>query len=127
MPQGDKSKYTARQKRKAAHIADTYQARGVPEPEAEARAWATVNKQSGGGERPGGSGEAKSDAAKRADREDSARRAAQSRTSSTEQAHDEASLDRLSVRQLLAKARERGIAGRSRMRKDQLIQALRQA
>lgn len=56
MSQGDKSKYTDKQKRKAEHIADSYEKRGVPEKEAEARAWATVNKDDGGGNKPGGSG-----------------------------------------------------------------------
>lgn len=60
MPQGDKSKYTDKQIRKAEHIADSYEARGVPEKEAEARAWATVNKDDGGGKHPGGSGRGKS-------------------------------------------------------------------
>lgn len=59
MPQGDKSKYTDKQKRKAEHIADSYAARGVPEAQAEARAWATVNKDDGGGKHPGGSGRGK--------------------------------------------------------------------
>jgi len=59
MAQGDKAKYTDKQKRKAEHIADAYEARGVPEPEAEARAWATVNKDDGGGKKPGGSGRGK--------------------------------------------------------------------
>jgi plasmid stabilization system protein ParE len=49
MPQGDKSAYTDKQKRKASHIEDSYEARGVPHAEAEKRAWATVNKESGGG------------------------------------------------------------------------------
>ena len=53
MPQGDKSAYTDKQKRKAAHIAEGYEQRGVPEAEAEARAWATVNKQEGGGKNTG--------------------------------------------------------------------------
>ncbi len=53
MPQGDKGKYTDKQKRKAEHIADGYEARGVPEKEAEARAWATVNKDDGGGKKSG--------------------------------------------------------------------------
>ena len=44
MPRGSKDKYTAKQKRKAEHIEDSYKERGVPEDEAEARAWATVNK-----------------------------------------------------------------------------------
>lgn len=53
MPQGDKGKYTDKQKRKAEHIAEGYESRGVPEKEAEARAWATVNKESGGGNKSG--------------------------------------------------------------------------
>jgi len=56
MPRGDKSKYTDKQDRKADHIAHSYEQRGVPEPEAERRAWATVNKDDGGGKKPGGSG-----------------------------------------------------------------------
>ena len=48
MPQGDKSSYTGKQKRKAAHIEDSYRKRGVSEKEAEERAWRTVNKQDGG-------------------------------------------------------------------------------
>lgn len=56
MPQGDKSKYTDKQKRKAEAIAESYKERGVPEGEAEGRAWATVNKDDGGGKKPGGSG-----------------------------------------------------------------------
>jgi plasmid stabilization system protein ParE len=55
MPQGDKSKYTEKQKRKAEHIEAGYEARGTPEKEAERRAWATVNKQDGGGKQTGGS------------------------------------------------------------------------
>src|SRR5947208_387761 len=53
MPRGDKSAYTDKQKRKAEHIADSYEDRGVSEKEAKSRAWATVNKESGGGERSG--------------------------------------------------------------------------
>ena len=49
MPRGDKSKYTDKQKRKAEHIAEGYMERGVSEDEAERRAWATVNKDDGGG------------------------------------------------------------------------------
>ena len=60
MPQGDKSKYTEKQDRKAEHIEQSYESRGVPEKEAERRAWATVNKDDGGGKRPGGSGRGKS-------------------------------------------------------------------
>jgi plasmid stabilization system protein ParE len=53
MPQGDKSSYTDKQKRKAEHIEQSYEDRGVPGDEAEARAWATVNKESGGGNKSG--------------------------------------------------------------------------
>ena len=53
MPRGDKSKYTDKQKRQAEHIADSYEDRGVPEKEAESRAWATVNKTTGGGKKSG--------------------------------------------------------------------------
>ncbi len=56
MPSGDKSKYTDKQERKAEHIAEGYEKRGVSEKEAERRAWATVNKDDGGGKKPGGSG-----------------------------------------------------------------------
>jgi plasmid stabilization system protein ParE len=59
MPRGDKSKYTDKQERKADHIVESYEARGVPEQEAERRAWATVNKDDAGGKRSGGSGQGK--------------------------------------------------------------------
>ena len=60
MPRGDKSKYTEKQRRKAEHIEESYESRGVPEKDAERRAWATVNKDDGGGKREGGSGRGKS-------------------------------------------------------------------
>jgi plasmid stabilization system protein ParE len=60
MARGDKSKYTDKQKRKAEHIEDSYEDRGVPAAEAERRAWATVNKESGGGNKSG-SGRGKAD------------------------------------------------------------------
>lgn len=53
MPQGDKSAYTDKQKRKAEHIEQGYEKRGVGHDEAERRAWATVNKTSGGGKNSG--------------------------------------------------------------------------
>jgi plasmid stabilization system protein ParE len=56
MPRGDKSKYTDKEKRQAEHIEEGYEERGVPTDEAERRAWATVNKVHGGGEKPGGGG-----------------------------------------------------------------------
>ena len=49
MPRGDKGAYTDKQKRKAQHIEQSYEERGVHKETAEARAWATVNKESGGG------------------------------------------------------------------------------
>lgn len=66
MPQGDKSSYTSKQKRKAVHIEEGYEARGTPKAEAERRAWATVNKESGGGNLSGsGRGKADSKASSR--------------------------------------------------------------
>jgi plasmid stabilization system protein ParE len=53
MPRGDKSSYSDKQKRQAEHIEESYEHRGIPENEAERRAWATVNKETGGGKRSG--------------------------------------------------------------------------
>ena len=53
MPRGDKSKYTNKQKRQAEHIEEQYKESGLPEDEAERRAWSTVNKLSGGGKKSG--------------------------------------------------------------------------
>lgn len=53
MPRGDKDKYTDKQKRQAEHIEESYEKRGVSEDEAEKRAWATVNKETGGGKKSG--------------------------------------------------------------------------
>ena len=53
MPRGDKSAYTDKQKRKAEHIEESYESRGIGHDEAERRAWATVNKESGGGNKSG--------------------------------------------------------------------------
>lgn len=53
MPRGDKSSYTSKQKRKAEHIEEGYEKRGTPKKEAERRAWATVNKETGGGKKSG--------------------------------------------------------------------------
>jgi len=60
MARGDKDAYTDKQKRKAEHIADSYAERGTSRKEAKARAWATVNKESGGGNKSG-SGRGKPD------------------------------------------------------------------
>ncbi|HVK12557.1 MAG TPA: plasmid stabilization protein [Gemmataceae bacterium] len=60
MPRGDKRSYTDKQKRTAEHIEEGYESRGVPKKEAQRRAWATVNKQTGGGNKSG-SGRGKPD------------------------------------------------------------------
>jgi hypothetical protein len=53
MPRGEKTKYTQKQKRQAEHIDEGYEQRGVPDKEAERRAWATVNAMTGGGKKSG--------------------------------------------------------------------------
>jgi hypothetical protein len=60
MPRGDKDAYTDTHKRKAEHIAEGYEDRGTPKKQAKARPWATVNKESGGGNKSG-SGRGKKD------------------------------------------------------------------
>ncbi|WP_085745046.1 Rho termination factor N-terminal domain-containing protein [Pseudomonas sp. R45(2017)] len=125
MPRGSKVKYTEEQKRKAEHIEDSYQNKGMSKDEAEARAWATVNKQSGGGEKAGGSGRRKPANAKAEDRKESARRAAVSREGHSRDS--KASREVQTVDSLRKEARERKIPGRSSMRKDELIAALRRA
>jgi plasmid stabilization system protein ParE len=60
MAKGSKDKYTDKQKRKAEHIEESYEKKGVSKKEAEKRAWATVNKESGGGNKSG-SGRGKKD------------------------------------------------------------------
>jgi len=58
MPSGDKSSYTGKQKRQAEHIEESYEKKGVNPDTAAQRAWATVNKTTGGGKKSG-SGRAK--------------------------------------------------------------------
>jgi len=132
MPRGDKSKYSDKQERKAEHIEESYEQKGVSKDEAEARAWATVNKQSGGGEKAG-SGKAKSGTAKRADRKDSARRAVATkqgqspnngRASTRRSRSGSTSLSEMTRDELVKKAAEQHVRGRSRMKKDELIRAL---
>ena len=65
MPRGGKSAYTDKQKRKAEHIEESYEKKGVSKKEAEGRAWATVNKDTGGGNKSG-SGRGKPDTNKAA-------------------------------------------------------------
>lgn len=87
MPQGDKSKYTDKQKRKADHIAESYEDRGVSEDEAERRAWATVNKESGGGNKSGsGRGKPDTHESSRKGGEASATRPASERSESAKKA-----------------------------------------
>jgi hypothetical protein len=123
MPRGSKDKYTAEQKRKAEHIEESYEHKGVSKEEAEARAWATVNKQSGGGERKGGSGRKKPARAKAEDRQESARRAVASREGHSR--NSKASRETQTVDSLMKEARAKKIPGRSGMRKQELIEALR--
>ena len=73
MPRGDKSSYTSKQKRKAEHIEEGYEKRGVSKKTAAKRAWATVNKQDGGGKKSG-SGTKKSAARKKTARKSSAKK-----------------------------------------------------
>ena len=83
MPRGDKSKYTDKQERMAEHIEEGYEKKGVSEKEAGRRAWATVNKQTGGGNKPGGSGRGKPDTSRgsmtRAERSRAAKKGAATR------------------------------------------------
>jgi plasmid stabilization system protein ParE len=78
MPPGSKAKYTDKQKRQADHIEESYAKRGLSKKMAEQRAWQTVNKQTGGGEKSG-SGRKASPTAKKTARHESAQRAAKSR------------------------------------------------
>lgn len=120
MPQGSKTKYTADQKRKAEHIEQDYEEKGVSHKKAEAIAWATVNKQSGGGERSG-SGKTMSEHQKAEAKKDSAHNAVSTK-------HKKAqtnSLESETKQSLLEKARARKIPNRSSMNKADLILALR--
>ena len=125
MPRGSKDKYTAEQKRKAEHIEEGYEHKGVSKVEAQARAWATVNKQSGGGERKGGSGRKKPASAKSEDRKESSRRAVASREGHSRDS--KASRETQTVDSLRKEATSKKIPGRSSMRKQELIEALRKA
>lgn len=125
MPRGSKDKYTSEQKRKAEHIEDSYEKKGVSKDEAEARAWATVNKQSGGGEKSGGSGRKKPASAKSEERKESSRRAVASRKGYSR--NSETSKNAQTVDSLMKEARAKNIPGRSSMRKQELIEALRKA
>ena len=82
MPRGDKTSFSDKQKRKSEHIEEGYEKRGVSKKEAESRAWATVNKESGGGNKSG-SGRGKKDthvSARKGGRESGASQSAASRS-----------------------------------------------
>lgn len=123
MARGSKNKYTEQQKRKAQHIKEGYRKKGVSEDEAEARAWATVNKQSGGGERSGGSGRKKSESEKTRARKSSARRAVATKKGRSRQG----ALENRTKDELMQEARRKQIRGRSKMRKQELVTALKKA
>ncbi len=125
MPAQNKDKYTAEQKKKAAHIEDSYESKGVSKGEAEARAWATVNKQSGGGEKKGGSGAKKPASAKSHDRKDSAKTAVATKHGAPRRSGQ--SLDAQTKVDLMQRARGLNIHGRSTMSKQELISAIRKA
>lgn len=122
MPRGDKDKYTEKQKRKAEHIEESYEHKGFSKDEAESRAWATVNKQSGGGEKKGGSGKQTPASEKKTARSDSARRAAKTREGHARTSGS--SLQTQTKESLMKEARSKNIKGRSSMSKAQLIEAL---
>jgi len=127
MPTANKDKYTDKQKRKAEHIEDSYEEKGVSKGEAEARAWATVNKQSGGGERKGGSGTKKSAGAKSHARKDSAKQAVATKHGKPRPEQKGQSLESQTKVDLMQRARGLNIAGRSSMSKQELVNALRKA
>lgn len=75
MPRGDKSGYTSKQKRQAEHIEEGYEREGVSKKTAEKRAWATVNKQDGGGKKsPAGKKTAKKKSTAKTARKNTARK-----------------------------------------------------
>ena len=74
MSQGDKDKYTDKQKRMATKIEKQYKKKGVSEDEAERRAWATVNKETGGGRKKGGSGRGMSESEEHKRRSEAAKK-----------------------------------------------------
>jgi hypothetical protein len=117
---GSKAKYTAQQKRKARHIEEAYEKKGISAEKAAEIAWATVNKQSGGGERSG-SGKNTPLSQKKAARKDSAKNAIATKQ---EQASSN-SLESHTKEYLMQRARALNIAGRSSMNKPELILALR--
>ena len=83
MPRGSKAKYSSKQKRRAEHIEEGYEKRGTGSKEAARRAWATVNKESGGGKKSGsGRGKKENRSASRKGGRKGGRARARSRSSS---------------------------------------------
>lgn len=119
---GSKNKYTDKQKRKAEHIENSYEEKGVSHQRAEQLSWATVNKQSGGGEKSG-SGKTTPEWKKQSSRQDSAYNAGHTR----HQQSEPYALENQPIERLRAKAREKHISGRSTMSKEVLIIAIRNA
>lgn len=117
---GSKDKYTEEQKRKAGHIEKAYEKKGISAEKAKEIAWATVNKQSGGGELAG-AGVDTPVTEKKAAREDSARKAVVTKKRKA----NSNSLESHTKGYLLGRARALHIAGRSSMSKPELILALR--
>jgi hypothetical protein len=122
MATGSKEKYTEKQKRKAEHIETSYEEKGFSHEKAEQIAWATVNKQSGGGERAG-SGKTTPEWKKEAARKDSAQNAVETKQEKSEPN----ALENETIKTLREKARKKNISGRSLMKKVELIQALRRS
>jgi hypothetical protein len=79
---GSKASYTGKQKRKASHIEEGYEKRGVSKKEAERRAWATVNKQEGGGKRKGSGRGKKSASSSSSSKRSSSRKSSSSKSRS---------------------------------------------
>jgi len=80
MPRGDKSSYSSKQKREAEHIEEGYKDKGVSSGEAARRAWATVNKQDGGGKKSGSARKKSSGARKSAVKKSSAKKSSSKKT-----------------------------------------------
>lgn len=120
MSRGSKEKYTDEQKRKAERIEESYEEKGVQPKKAAQIAWATVNKQTGGGEKSG-SGRHKSSTEKAKSRKSSAKRAVATKKS----AEKPDAIENQTKETLLERARRKNIAGRSSMNKADLIVALR--
>jgi plasmid stabilization system protein ParE len=120
MPRGSKDTYSESQKKKAEHIEKSYEDKGVSKTRAESIAWATVNKQSGGGEKSG-SGKSKPEHQKSLARRDSAKNAENTKSRKPVSG----TLESATKQELMLKAREKNIPKRSTMNKAELILALR--